>query len=141
MPQAGSNSVSPRFRVDAVHHEGGHGTGRVVLARVASRLQVVEDLFVDVAEMPAFAQVVEVDLVDPVDHLAHQLAGFHVVVGILEHAPHDAAAVAGATGDLKRFQGREQAVVDEGEQGFAGDPFGVRRPGAPLELLRDRRHA
>ena len=31
---------------------------------------------------------------DPVDHLAHQLAGLHVVVGVLEHVAHDAAAVA-----------------------------------------------
>ena len=80
-----------RFRVDTVHHECGHSTGRVVLARIARRLQVIEDLFVDVAKMLAFAQVVEVDLVDLVDHLTHQLAGFHVVVGILEYAAHDAA--------------------------------------------------
>ena len=47
----------------SVHHEGGHSAGRVVLARIARRLQVIEDLFVDVAEMLAFAQVVEVDIV------------------------------------------------------------------------------
>ena len=74
-----------RLRVDPVHHEGGHRAGRVVLARITRRLQVIEDLFVDVTEMLTFAQVVEVDLVDLVDHLTHQLAGFHVIVGILEH--------------------------------------------------------
>ena len=63
-----------RCGIDAIDHEGGDGTGRVVLAGVARRLEVVEDLFVDVAEMLAFGQVVEVDVVDLVDHLAHQLA-------------------------------------------------------------------
>ena len=96
-----------RFRVDPVDHECGHGAGRVVLARIAGRLQVVEDLFVDVAEMLAFAQVVEVDLVDPVDHLAHQLAGLHVVVGILEHGAHDAAAVAGSGPSPEGLSGPE----------------------------------
>ena len=39
-------------------------------------------------------EVVEIDVVDLVDHLPHELAGFHVVVGVLEHVAHDAAAVA-----------------------------------------------
>ena len=82
-----------RLRVDAIGHEGGDGAGRVVLARVAGALQVVQDLFVDVAEVLALGQVVEVDAVDLVDHLAHELAGLHVVVGVLEHIAHDAAAV------------------------------------------------
>ena len=71
-------------RVNTVHHEGGHGARRVVLAGIACGLQVVQDLFVDVAEMLALAQVVEVDIVDLVDHLPHQLAGLHVVVGVLK---------------------------------------------------------
>ena len=41
------------MRVDAVRHEGGDGAGRVILARVAGRLQVVENLLVDVAEVLA----------------------------------------------------------------------------------------
>ena len=82
-------------RVDPVCHEGGDGARRVVFARVARRLQVVENLLVDVAEVLPFGQVVEIDAVDLVDHLPHQLAGFHVVVGVLEHVAHDAAAVAG----------------------------------------------
>ena len=127
-----------RCGVDAVDHEGGDGTGRVVLAGIARGLQVVQDLFVDVAKMLAFGQVVEVDLVDLVDHLAHQLAGFHVVVGILEHIANDATAVAGMPGHLEVLQGREQVVVDEGEQFIAGDALGVRRPGTPLESLRNR---
>ena len=125
--------------VEAVDHEGGDGPGRVVLARIARRLQVVQDLFVDIAKMLAFAQVVEIDLGDLVDHLPHQLAGFHVVVGILEHIAHDATAGAGAAGHLQRFQRGKQVVVDEGEQIFPSDAFGVRRPGAPLVARGDRR--
>ncbi len=83
------------LRVDAVDHEGGDGARRVVLAGIAGRLQVVEDLLVDVAEVLALGEVVEVDLVDLVDHLPHQLAGLHVVVGVLEHVADHAAAVAG----------------------------------------------
>ncbi len=79
-------------RVDAIGHEGGDGAGRVVLARVAGALQVVQDLLVDVAEVLALGQVVEVDAVDLVDHLAHELAGLHVVVGVFEDIAHDAAA-------------------------------------------------
>ena len=78
-----------RFRVDHPRHEGGHGARRVVFARVAGRLQVIQDLLVDVAEVLAFGQVVEVDTVDLVDDLPHQLAGLHVVVGILEHIAHN----------------------------------------------------
>ena len=58
------------LRVDAVHHEGGDGARRVVLARVAGALQVVEDLLVDVAEVLALGEVVEVDVVDLVDRPA-----------------------------------------------------------------------
>ena len=87
------------LRVDAVDHEGGDGARGVVLARVAGALQVVEDLLVDVAEVLALGQVVEVDAVDLVDHLAHELAGLHVVVGVLEDVAHDAAAVAWLAGE------------------------------------------
>ena len=80
--------------VDAVRHEGGDGARRVVLARVAGALQVVEHLLVDVAEVLPLGQVVEVDLVDLVDDLPEQLARLHVVVGVLEDVAHDAAAVA-----------------------------------------------
>ena len=49
------------LRVDPVRHEGGDGAGRVVLARVAGALQVVQDLLVDVAEVLPLGEVVEVD--------------------------------------------------------------------------------
>ena len=101
MPQAGSRSVSPGLGIDAIDHEGGDGARRVVLAGVAGALQVVEDLLVDVAEVLAFGEIVEVDLVDLVDDLPHQLAGLHVVVGVLEHIAHDAASVAALPCDRK----------------------------------------
>ena len=78
--------------VDAVGHEGGDGAGRVVLARVSGALEIVQDLLVDVAEVLAFGEVVEVDAVDLVDDLAHELAGLHIVVGVFEDIPDDAAA-------------------------------------------------
>ena len=115
VPQAGSNRVSPRLGVDAVGHEGGDGSRCVVLARVSCGLQVVEDLFVDVAEVLALGQVVEVDAVDLVDYLAHELAGLHVVVGVLEYVSHHAAAVSRLAGRPEILQGREQVVVDECE--------------------------
>ena len=127
------------LRVDAVDHERGDGARRVVFAGVAGALQVVEDLLVDVAEVLALGEVVEVDLVDLVDDLPHQLAGLHVVVGVLEHVADHAAAVAGLGRGREVLERREQLVVDEGEQLVAGDAFGVGRPGAPLELRRDRR--
>ena len=60
------------LRVDAVDHEGGDGARRVVFAGIARRLQVVEDLLVDVAEVLALGQIVEIDLVDLVDDLPQQ---------------------------------------------------------------------
>ena len=127
------------MRVDAVRHEGGDGARRVVLARIAGALQVVEDLLVDVAEVLALGEIVEVHLVDLVDDLPHELAGLHVVVGVLEHVAHDAAAVALLAGDGEFLELREELGVDESEQFVAGDAFGIGRPGAPPELLRDGR--
>ena len=80
--------------IDAVHHEGGDGAGRVVFARIAGALQVGEDLLVDIAEVLALGEIVEVHFVDLVDNLPHQLAGLHVVVGVFEDIAHNAAAVA-----------------------------------------------
>ena len=95
------------MRVDAIDHEGGDGARRVILAGIAGRLQVVEQLLVELAEMPPLVEIVEIDLIDLVDHLPQQLAGLHVVVGILEHVAHHAAAVAGLGGKLQALQRRE----------------------------------
>ena len=71
--------------IDAIDDEAGDGARGVELARIAGALQVAQDLLVDAAEGVAVAAVVEVDLADLVDDLAHQGAGLHVVVGIFEH--------------------------------------------------------
>ena len=125
--------------VNAIDHEGGDGAGRVVFARIAGALQVVEDLLVNVAEVLALGEVVEVDLVDLVDDLPHELAGLHVVVGVLEHVAHDAAAVALLAGDGELLELGKKLGVDEGEQLVAGDALGIGGPGAPAGVCWDGR--
>jgi hypothetical protein len=120
--------------IDAVHHEGGDGARRVVLARIAGALQVVEDLFVDVAEVLALGQIVEIDLVDLVDDLAHELAGLHVVVGVLEHVATTRRRSPCLPGNGEFLELREELVLMKAEQLVAGDAFGVGRPGAPAEF-------
>jgi len=71
--------------VDAVGHEGGDGARGVELARIAGAAQVVEHLFVDIAQAGAGFEVVEVDGVFQLfDHRQHLRAGFHVVVGVFK---------------------------------------------------------
>src|SRR5687767_10662336 len=70
--------------VDPVRHECCKGAWRVVLACVAGALEISEDLLIHVAKVLACGEVVEVDLVNLVGHLAEELARFHVVVGIFE---------------------------------------------------------
>ena len=77
-----------RFGVDAIHHKSGDGARSIILARVAGALQIVEQLFVNAAEVFALCQVVEVHAANFIDHLPHQLARLHVVVGVFKHAPH-----------------------------------------------------
>ena len=124
-----------RLGVDAIHHEGGDGARGVVLARVTGALQIVEQLLVDVAEVFALGQVVEIHAADLVDHLPHQLAGLHVVVGVFKHAPHHAAAVGIGAGDGQFLERGKQLGVDEGQQRVASDAFGIGGPGAPLQSV------
>lgn len=125
----------PWARVNAVRHEGRDGARRIVFARIAGALEIIQDLLVDVAEMLALGQVVEVDAIDLIDDLAHELAGLHVVVGVFEDIPHDppAPALSGAGQFLER--GKE-LVIHKRHQGFAGHAFGVRGPAPPLKLFR-----
>ena len=125
--------------IDAVDHEGCDRARRVVLARVAGALQVVQNLFIDVAEVLALGQVVEVDLIDLVDYLAQELAGLHVVVGVLKDAANDAPAIALLAGDGQFLEPGKELVVDEAEQLVACDAFGVSGPGAPSEFGWDGR--
>ena len=128
-----------RVGVDAVRHEGGDGARGVILAGIAGALQVVEDLLVDVAEMLPLGEVIEVHLVDLVHDLPHELAGLHVVVGVLEYIAHHPAAVALLSCGREFLELREELGVDEGEEFVAGDALGVGRPGPPPEFLRDGR--
>jgi hypothetical protein len=102
-------------------------------------LQIVEQLLIDVAEVLALGQVVEVDAADPVDHLPHELAGLHVVVGVFEHAPHHAAAAGIGAGDGQFLERGKQFGVNEVEKRVTGDPFWIGGPGAPLQLFREGR--
>ena len=91
----------PWVRIETIGHERRDGARRVVFTRVAGALEVVQNLLVDIAEVLAFGEVVEVDGVDLVDYLAHELAGLHVVVGILEDFTYyPAAAVIGGAGQF-----------------------------------------
>ena len=60
-PKAGSSKDFAGLRVYAVRHEGGDGARRVIFARIAGRLQIGEDLLVDVAEMLALGEIIEID--------------------------------------------------------------------------------
>ena len=125
--------------VDAVHHEGGDGPRGVVFAGIAGALEVVEDLLVDVAEVLALGEIIEVDAADLVDHLTHELPGFHVIVGILEDLANDPSAVAGFACRREFLERRKKFGVDERKQLFAGNALRVGGPGAPLVFLRNRR--
>jgi len=50
-----------RVWIDAVRHESGDGARRVILAGVPCRLEVVENLLVNVTEMLALGEVIEID--------------------------------------------------------------------------------
>ena len=126
------------LRINAIDHKAGDGAWGIKLTGIARRLQIFEDLFVNVAEQVALAGAGEVDFVELVDHLTQQGAVFHVVIGIAERlSDHKAARVLiDRRGEV--FQRREQVVVDELQQGITGNAFGVRRPGAPQVALRNR---
>lgn len=124
--------------IDSIHHEGGHTARGVVLPRIASALQIIQQLFVDITEVFALAEVVEVNAVDLVHHLPHQLARFHVVESVLENASHHPAAIGVRAFHRQLLQVGEKLIVDEIQQLLARDPFWISSPGAPLQILRNR---
>ena len=111
--------------------------GGVELARVAGALQVFQDFFVEVVELVALGLAVEVDGVQLVDHLAQQVAAFHVVVGVFKHAAHHIAARVAHGVGAEAFEGGEELVVHKVEQRVAGDALGVGRPIAPAHGFGD----
>jgi hypothetical protein len=106
--------------IDAIHHESRNRAWRVVFARIAGALQVVEDLFVYVAEMLSLGQVVEVDLADLVDHLSQELAGLHVVVGVLKNVANDTAAISMLARYSEFLKLWEELRIDEAEELVSG---------------------
>ncbi|MCY1274001.1 hypothetical protein D9M69_428630 [compost metagenome] len=128
-----------QFWIDHAHHELGDRARSVELAGVARALQIAQQLLIEIAELMAFLRLVEVHaLLDLVDHLADQLAGLHVVVGIFEYAAHHVGGRGGAV-FVEVLQLREQVVVDEALQLVTGDTFRVGRPGAPAAAFRNGR--
>lgn len=123
--------------VGHVHHELGDGAGGVELARVARALQVAQDFFVQVVELVAFGLAVEVDGVELVDHLAQQVAAFHVVVGVFKHAAHHVAARVTLRVGAQALEGGEELLVHKVEPRVAGHALGVGRPVAPAQVLGD----
>lgn len=124
--------------VDHAHHELGDRARRVELACVAGALQVTQQLLVHVAERVALLRLVEVHAaLDLVEHLADQLPGLHVVVGVLEHTAHDKAQRL-AVARRQIAQLGKQVYIDEAFQLITGDPFRIGRPVAPTQPLRQR---
>ncbi|MDT4819838.1 hypothetical protein FQZ97_529650 [compost metagenome] len=125
--------------IDHAHHELGDRARGVELAGVAGVLQVAQQLLVEIAELMALLGFVEVHaLLDLVDHLADELAGLHVVVGVLEHASHHEGGRGGAV-FVEVLQLGEQVVVDKVLQRVAGHAFRVGGPSAPAAALGDGR--
>src|SRR3546814_1217116 len=90
------------------------------------------------SDLGRVAGVVEIDLVDLVDHLPDQRAIFHVVIGIFERGAHDARAITFRPFERPVLQLGEELIVYKIEQRIAGDAFGVGGPGRPAELSWDR---
>lgn len=120
-----------------IDHELGNGAGGVELAGVARALQVAQYLFVQVVELVALGLAVEVDSAQLVDNLAQQLAAFHVVVGVFEHAAHHVAARVALGVGAQVFQRGQQFGVHKLQQRIAGDAFGIGGPVAPAQGFGD----
>ena len=58
------------FRINAIHHKASDGAWSIEFARIARRLQIFKDLFVNITKQMAFAGAGKVNFVQLVDHLA-----------------------------------------------------------------------
>src|SRR5690242_6234092 len=61
-----------QFGVGYIYHKLGYGTGGVEFARIACALEVTQNIFVDVVEEMPILHIVEVDLTNAIDDLAHE---------------------------------------------------------------------
>ncbi len=133
--------VEQRFTrpgIDALHHEAGDAAGRVVLTSIACALQIVEQLLIHITEVLAIGQVVEINAIHLVDHLPQQLARPHVVVGAFKHPAHHLGPIGVGALQGHLLEVGEQFIVDELQQGLAGDALFIGGPAAPLQMLGDR---
>ena len=101
------------FWVNHVHYELGDSPRRIEFTRIASALEILEDLLVDVAKKMPVLGAVEVNIVEPVDDLPHQGAGFHVVIRISKDFTDHKAPLISTWGEFQFFEIAEQVVVDE----------------------------
>ena len=123
--------------IEAVRHELGDGAGGVEFPGVSRGLEVAKDFLVNVAEVLALLEAVEVDVLELVDDLAELLAAAHVVVTAIEDFADDAGAAV-VFPECEVLETGEEVIVDEVEQGLAGHAFGIGGPVPPLESLGDR---
>ena len=127
-------------RVEDIDHKPGDGAGSVVLAGVASRLQVGEDFLVDVVEqVPVFRGIEIHVLFDGIDYLAQQGARLHVVVGVFKHRAYNSPTGRHSGSCRQSFEHGEEFIVDEFDQLFASDTFRVLGPVAPTEAALEWR--
>jgi len=96
-------------------------------------------LLINVTEVLALAQIIEINLINLVDHLPKQLPRLHVVVGVSEHLSHHLASVW-----VRSLQGHlleigEELLVNELQQFIPGNAFWILGPVAPLQVGGDWR--
>jgi len=129
----------PQLWIDLVHDKLRYRSGRVVLPCVSGALKVLKDLLIEIAKHVAVLTAGEVHLRQLVDHLAHQVTGFHIVVGIFKDGADDGGAGIAIHPYGEVFQGAEEIIVDEVEKLVPGHSFRVRCPVPPAEAVGDRR--
>jgi len=129
----GIKELLAEARVQAVDDELGDGPWSIELTGIACGLEVLEQFLIDIAEHVAVLGGIEVDGVDLVDDLPHQGAIFHVIVGVIEGGADEGGEFVAASGEVLELG--QKGVVDEVEEGVAGDAFLVGGPSGPAEFL------
>ncbi len=121
MPQAGSSTDLAQLRVGHRHHELDHGPRRVELAAVAGRIaHLLEHAFIQRAQRMDIVRGREVDLVDPVDHLAQHVAADHAVNASLRRRgrSHPAGHRAVVAAQVLEIFEQSLALLAVGQGGF-----------------------